>query len=291
MKKLSHSKYRNTGILFELLVRQVTADILNGSDDSQANKILRTFFSESTELGKENRLYRLVVEEKTTDQVRADRLLNAVISTRKKLSETALLTQKYNLIKEIKARYPIDDFLKGNIPNYKLLASVYKIFEDATTEVQCDPRDLYKARGCIVEHMVTKATPTRLISEDEKKDLIKVYQQQNEDVRLLAYKILVDSFNAKYASLNEKQTVLIREYINNISNTNSLRQYINQEVPEVRKQLTELKKKVDSDVVRIKIDETVTQLDKIARGNLVKDNQIMALMLSYELVKELSNIK
>lgn len=291
MKKLSHSKYRNTGILFELLVRQVTADILNGSDDSKANKILRTFFSESTMLGKENRLYRIIIEEKIKDQVNADRLLNTVVSTRKKLNESELLLQKYNLIKEIKANYPLDDFLKGNIQNYKLLASVYKIFEDAVTQVQCDPRELFKARGCIVEHMVTKASPTKLISEDEKVDLIKVYQQQNEDVRLLAYKILVDSFNSKYKGLNEKQQVLIREYINNVSNTNSLRQYINSEVPVVSKQLTELKSSVSSNVVRIKIDETITQLGKIAKGSLVKDNHVMAMMLSYELIKELSNIK
>jgi len=291
MKKLSHSKYRNTGILFELLVRQVTADILNGSDDSRANKILRTFFSESTELGKENRLYRIIVEEKVKDQSSADRLLGTVVSTRRKLNETELLTQKYNLIKEIKSNYPIDDFLRGSIQNYKLLASVYKIFEDSVNKVQCDPRDLFKARGCIVEHMASKLSPTRLISETEKQDLIKTYQQQNEDVRLLAYKILIDSFNEKYAGLNEKQKVLIREYINNISNTNSLRQYINKEVPEIKIELTELKKSVPNNIVKIKIDETISQLEKITKGTLVKDNQIMALMLSYELIKELKSIK
>lgn len=289
MKKLSHSKYRNTGILFELLVRQVTADILNGSDDSKANKILRTFFAESTMLGKENRLYRIIIEEKIKDPVNADRLLNTVISTRKKFNESELLLQKYNLIKEIKANYPLDDFLKGNIQNYKLLASVYKIFEDAVTQVQCDPRELFKARGCIVEHMI--ASTTKVLAENDKSDLLKVYQQQNEDVRLLAYKILVDSFNAKYKGLNDKQRVLIREYINNVSNTNSLREYINAEAPIVGKKLTELKALVSSNVVRIKIDETVSQLGKIAKGTIVKDNHIMALMLSYELIKELSNIK
>lgn len=292
MKKLSHSKYRNTGILFELLVRQVTADILNGSDDSKANHILRKYFSESTELGKENRLYRVVVEEKVKDGTSADRMVESVIRTRKKLSEKLLNQQKYELIKEIKAQYPINDFLKGNIPNYKLLASVYKIFEDSVNSVVCDPRDLFKARNCIVEHMISKTIPTRLISESEKRDLIQVYQQQNEEVRLLAYKLLVDSFNEKYAGLDGKQKVLIREYINNISNTNSLRQYINQEIPVVKQQLMELKSKVsDNDVVRIKLEETITQIGNISKGTLVKENQIMALMLAYELIKELKNLK
>ena len=291
MKKLKHSKYKNAGILFELLVRQVTADILNGQEDSKANAILRDYFSESTELGRENRLYRIIMEDKTKDQTSADRLLEQIIRTRNKLDERALNLQKYNLIKEIRENYPLDDFLKGSISNYKLLASIYKVFEESVNSVDCDPREIFKARTCIVESIAAAKTPTRLVSEDEKKDLVKVYQQQNEDVRLLAYKLLVDSFNEKYKGLDDKQKVLIREYINNISNTNSLRQYINTEVPIVRKEINELKSYVNNDVVRIKLDETLNQLDKISKGTLVKENQIMALMLSYELVKELKNLK
>ena len=291
MKKLKHSKYKNAGILFELLVRQVTADILNGQEDSKANNILRNYFSESTELGKENRLYRIIMEEKTKDQSSADRLLETIVKSRRKLDERALNLQKYNLIREIRANYPLDDFLKGSISNYKLLASIYKIFEESVNAVECDPREIFKARNCIVESIAAAKTPTRLVNEDEKKDLVKVYQQQNEDVRLLAYKLLVDSFNEKYKGLDNKQKILIREYINNISNTNSLRQYINEEVPLVRKEISELKSKVNNEVVRIKLDETLNQLDKVTKGTLVKENQIMALMLSYELIKELRQIK
>lgn len=291
MKKLKHSKYKNAGILFELLVRQVTADILNGQEDSRANNILRKYFSESTELGRENRLYRIVLEEKTKDQSSADRLLESIIKARKKLNEKILIAQKYNLIKEIRDNYPLEDFLKGSINNYKLLASIYKIFEESVSPVDCDPRELFKARNCIVESIAADKTPTRVISEDEKRDLVGIYQKQNEDVRLLAYKLLVDSFNEKYKGLDGKQKTLIREYINNISNTNSLRQYINQEVPLIREEITALTKKVDNDVVRIKLEETLNQLNKVTKGTLVKENQIMALLLSYELIKELKTFK
>jgi hypothetical protein len=291
MKKLKHSKFKNAGILFELLVRQVTADILAGKEESTANRILRKYFTESTELGKENRLYRIILEDKVKDQFTADRLLETIVRTRKKLDERALNQQKYELIKEIKENYPIEAFLNGSISNYKLLASIYKVFEENVTEVVSDPREVYKARNCITESMLLAKNPTRVISEEEKKDMVKVYQQQNEDVRLLAYKLLVDSFNEKYKNLDDKQKILIREYINNISNTNSLREYINQEVPEVRKKISELKNSIDNDVVKIKIEETLNQLEKITKGTLVKENQIMALMLSYELIKELKNFK
>jgi hypothetical protein len=233
----------------------------------------------------------IILEEKAKDTSAADRLLETILRTRKKLDEKALNVQKYNLVKEISENYPIEDFLKGSINNYKLLASIYKVFDETVNEVVCDPREIFQARSCIVESIISNKTPTRLVSEDEKKDLIKVYQQQNEDVRLLAYKLLVDSFNEKYKGLDDKQKVLIREYINNVSNTNSLREYINAEVPFVRAQIMELKSKVDNDVIKIKLDETLNQLDKITKGTLVKENQIMAMLLSYELIKELKNLK
>ena len=291
MKKLKHSKYKNAGILFELLVRQVTGAMLAPVLRVHSDRILRKYFSESTELGRENRLYRIILEEKAKDTSAADRLLETILRTRKKLDEKALNVQKYNLVKEISENYPIEDFLKGSINNYKLLASIYKVFDESVNEVVCDPREIFQARSCIVESIISNKTPTRLVSEDEKKDLIKVYQQQNEDVRLLAYKLLVDSFNEKYKGLDDKQKVLIREYINNVSNTNSLREYINAEVPFVRAQIMELKSKVDNDVIKIKLDETLNQLDKITKGTLVKENQIMAMLLSYELIKELKNLK
>jgi len=155
MKKLKHSKFKNAGILFELLVRQVTADILNGgAGDSKANAILRKYFSESTELGKENRLYRIILEDKAKDQFSADRLLETITKTRKKLNEAELNKQKYELIKEIKNHYPLEDFLNGSISNYKLLASIYKLFEETVNDVACDPREIFKARTCITECMV-----------------------------------------------------------------------------------------------------------------------------------------
>ena len=52
---IKHSKYKNTGILFELLVRQTTSDLLN-NQDSKAVKILKKYFT-NTELGKEYGLY------------------------------------------------------------------------------------------------------------------------------------------------------------------------------------------------------------------------------------------
>src|ERR1017187_508820 len=219
MSKLRHSKFRNTGILFELLTRQITADIVAGKKESEAKDLLFKYFKENTELGKEWRLYNFLLSEKIKDNQHAERFLSVIVEQRKKLSNSKLSKEKYDLIKEIRELYPIDDFLKASIKNYRTLASIFKLFEDASSkDVKFDAREIYQSKTCIVENIVDKP-PKKTDGED---DILKIYAQQNEDVRLLSYRILVDGMNKKYKDLDENQKMVLREYINNISNTNSL---------------------------------------------------------------------
>jgi hypothetical protein len=285
-KKMRHSKFRNTGILFELLTRQVTADIIAGKDGSEARDLLFKYFKENTELGREWRLYNFLLSEKIKDEPHADRFLSVIVEQRKKLSNSKLAKEKYELIREIKELYPIDDFLKANIKNYRTLASIFKLFEDASSkDLKFDVKEVYKAKTCIIENIVDRP---KKIGEDE--DILKFYAQQNEDVRLLSYRMLVEGMNKKYKDLDENQKNVLREYINNISNTNSLGEYIVREVDSVKKQLSELSFKIeDNDVIKIKINEVVRQLDKVkpTSNKIVKDNQVMVVLLSYELLKEI----
>jgi hypothetical protein len=285
-KKMRHSKFKNTGILFELLTRQVTADIIAGKDGSEAKDLLFKYFKENTELGREWRLYNFLLSEKIKDEQHADRFLSVIIEQRKKLSNSKLAKEKYELIKEIKELYPIDDFLKASIKNYRNLASIFKLFEDASSkDLKFDVKEVYQAKTCIIENIVDRP---KKIGEEE--DILKFYAQQNEDVRLLSYRILVEGMNKKYKDLDENQKNVLREYINNISNTNSLGEYVVKEVDNVKKQLNELTTKIkDNDVIRIKINEVVRQLDKVKPqpNRIVKDNQVMVVLLSYELLKEI----
>ena len=281
---MRHSKFRNTGILFELLTRQITADIIAGTENSQAKDILFKYFKENTELGKEWRLYNFILNEKVKEPTYAERFLSVILEQRKKLSTAKLLKEKYQLIKEIKETYPIEDFLKSNIRNYKALASIFKLFEDATSkDVKFDVREIYQAKNYLVEHV-----SDRKKSPSEEEDLLRFYEQQNEEIRLLSYRLLVDGLNKKYKSLDDNQKSVLREYINNISNTNSLGSFISEKISDVKAQLAELNSKVkDSEVVKIKINEVIHQLDKIKPTRLVKDNQVMVVLLSYELLKEI----
>lgn len=282
---MRHSKFKNTGILFELLTRQVTADIIAGKDVSEAKDLLFKYFKENTELGREWRLYNFLLSEKIKDEQHAERYLSIIVEQRKKLSNAKLAKEKYDLIKEIKELYPIDDFLKANIKNYRSLASIFKLFEDASSkDLKFDVKEVYQAKTCIIENIIDK--PKRA----EEEDILKFYAQQNEDVRLLSYRILVEGMNKKYRDLDENQKNVLREYINNISNTNSLGAYIIREVDNVKSQITALSTTIkDDDVIKIKINEVVRQLDKVKpiTSKIVKDNQVMVVLLSYELLKEI----
>ena len=84
-RKLKHSKVRNTGLLFEFLLRQITADVLDKKNDSKAAHMIKQRFNERTELGKELALYNIIINKKFDDDKKADYFINEVISERKRL--------------------------------------------------------------------------------------------------------------------------------------------------------------------------------------------------------------
>ena len=280
MKKLKHSKFKNTGILFELLIRQITADILD-SNESSANKLVKKYFGEDTDLGKEQRLYQVLLEETTNTEGSAYKLVDAVVSEHKKLDKKVLSRLRYELVKEMKDVYPIDDFFRSKIRNYKTYASIYKLFEGSKTDVFCDPREIVESKNTIVNGLCKDKVVGQDLGQLEN------YAQHNEDLRLISYKLLVDRFNEKYSELNEDQRLLLKNYINNISNTNSLREYINEQLPVIKTKIEKLSENIDDDVVKIKLKEVTSQLNKVREGRVVKDSQVSAVLMSYELIKEL----
>ena len=246
-KRMRHSKFRNTGILFELLTKQVTADIIAGKDTSIAKDILYKYFQENTELGKEWQLYSTLLNETIKDEPHAERFFSVILESRKKLNNKHLSQLKYNLITEVKEAYPIEEMLKSPVRNYRVLASIYKAFEDiSSSECKFDVKEVYQAKNCIIEHIVDKPKP---IHSDEQ--LINYYKTQTEDIRLLTYKLLCEKFNEKYESvLDEEQKNVLREYICNVANTNNFDVFVKTKVTEIKRSLTEVITKIkDSDVV------------------------------------------
>jgi len=286
MKKIKHSKFKNTGFIFELLVRQITSEIMS-SNKSVAEKILKEHFNSKKELSKELKLYQYLINEKYNSEAKAGQFINTILEARKRLDEKKLTKEKYNLIKEIKDTYNLDEFIKSPISNYKTLASIYKIFEVATTDEQYDPTDVVSSRFTIAENIIN----TSIQNKDAKiKDaVLEEYRKQDEDLRAVSYKLLVESFNNKYKNLSTEQKTLLREYINNINNTGKLNQFVNTEVTNLVESLKEVSTKISDKVTKIKLTETISNIKKIKSVKKIKEQHLSAMMMTYELLNELKD--
>jgi len=282
-RKLKHSKIKNTSILFEVLTRQITADVLEGKD-TKTVKLVKHFFNENTELGKELQLYRVLSEKTYPSADKATQLLETVIKSRQRLSNSKLRNEKYNLIKEIKENYNVTDFMNVRLPNYKILASIYNIFQAESTTDNFNPEDVVNSKFTVLENIVGKKTSVK------NDNFLREYKEKDKDLRLLAYQILVDKFNTKYKTLNESQKDLLKNYINNISNTNSLREFVDVEVNKTKKQLQKHLPLVDDNITKIKLSEAIKQMETLKKGKVVTEKQVLNLMRYYELVKEVKNV-
>ena len=280
---VKHNKIKNTAILYELLSRQITADVMNDSNKPKSVKIFKEFFNKNTELGKEYALYQVLLEKKYKNDSHAATLVEAVIKSRRKLSNRRLNNEKYNLIKTIKENYDIKEFFNTRIPNFKIMASIYKLFGTETGREDFGPVEKTDSFITITEHIIQDKVHS--------KEKISEFSSQDKDLRLLSYQLLVDKFNEKYSSLNENQKNLLKQYINNVSNTNSLKEFIDSEVIKIKKALKSLLPKVNDKITKIKLSEAIDYTDTATKGKVVKDKHVVALMRYYELIKEIKNVQ
>jgi len=289
-KKITNSKYKNTGVLFELLVRQITSDTLVGKPSSPAMSIMKRYFGASTELGKEMQLYRAFFETSKLTESRAMHFIDLILTQRKKIDERKLAKEKYNLIREIAEAYPLKQFLACKIPDYVVHASIYKTFRSDSVDRQAESivniREVAEARFTLLEHLSGKRINTTSLAEVEQ---LGEFKQQSEDMRLLALKLMIDKFNDRFDGLSDRQKNLLREFIYNVSNENSLTAYAKKEIPVLKAELLEGIAHLKDPVTTIKINEVAAQLDRIAAKRTIRDAELSALMIAYEISKELNN--
>ena len=278
--KVKHSKYKNTGILFELLTRQLTVDTIEGSQ-SKSLSFLKKHFNTKTELLKEYKIYHTLSIKKYTKDSQATILINTLIEAHKKLNKSQLKREKYNLIKEIKENYNINNFFKAKITNYKIMASIFNLLENKNL----DPLSIVNSKVTILEHITQKQT-----NKTNKLAVLENFDKQDKNTRLLTYKVLLEKFNSKYSSLEDNQKTLLKEYVNSVSNSPTLKSYINQEIKEVKKDLSKYSKKIEDKAVVIKLNETKNMIKSINKKISVQDKDVINLLNYYELTNELKTI-
>jgi hypothetical protein len=279
---IKHSKYKNTGILFELLVRQITSDTLSGKD-SKATNILKKYFVK-TELGREYKLYETLTKYKNLTEGKAEVVINSVIETSKGLNRGALKRQKYNLIQEISKHYNLEEFFKTKLPNYKTHAALYTLIEVYNSENLSNPDQLITNKIAILESLTTKEVNKKKVEDD----LMVEFQSYDKDLRILTYKVMLEKFNGKYATLNDNQKIVLKEFINSVDSTPKLREFYNTKIQEIKNELTVISKKVNDKVVKIKLNEVAKILSPLGKTSNVGNDDLVNLLQYYELLEELT---
>ena len=275
MRPLKHNKVKNTGILFELLVRKVASEVMNNTN-SKALPIVKKFFKEGTALSNELKLYRTLIDEKFLNEDKAEKFVSAVIVARQKIDEETLRKEKYALIREIKNKFELEEFFKARVNNYTELASIYKVFEHAG---HANPADMLRSKDTIIEHVIAKTTDKKVVTE--------AITNEDKEIRVLASKLMIDKFNQKYKVLSTNQKDLLREYVNSITDSPSLKSFVNKHIPAIQKELTTLSKRVDNKITLIKLTEVASMLDNISSAKIIKESHILSLLRYYELISEL----
>jgi hypothetical protein len=281
---IKHSKYKNTGVLFELLVRQATSDLMS-KKEPQAVKIVKKYFT-NTELSKEYNLYNTVLNSPKLNESKAEMLISTIVEQAKKLDREKLSKEKYNLIREIKRHYEIDNFFKAKIDTYKVYGAIYTLIESQISKEFSDTKQLITNKLTLLEHVTKESLTERKVASK----VVEEFMKEDKEIRVLAYKILVESFNSKYATLSEQQKDLLKEYINNISDTQQLKSYLNVKLLEVKSEIIELKESTQDKVTKIKLGEVLNFIKPIGPKESVKDEVLIGLMQYYQLIQELKAI-
>ena len=278
--KVKHSKYKNTGILFELLTRQLTSDTIAGNQPKSLS-FLKKHFNSKTELLKEYKIYHTLATKKYSKDSQATMLIEELIKAHENLNKSQLRREKYNLIKDIKENYNVNNFFKSKITNYKIMASIFNLLENK----KATALSIVNSKVTILEHITENKT------KNLKKDtILENYNKQDKNTRLLTYKVLLEKFNEKYSDLQDNQKTLLKEYVNSVINSPSLKTYINEEIKNVKKDLYKYSKKVEDKAVAIKLNETKGMIKTLCKKSFVNDDNVINLLNYYELVNELKTI-
>ena len=278
--KIKHSKYKNTGILFELLVRQITADTLKGVD-SPAIDILKEYFVK-TSLGREYKLYESIIKSKVISEGRASSVISTILESSKKFSRTSLRKQKYNLINEIKKYYNLDVFFGAKIKDYKELAALYTLIEGYNSKETLNPQQLVDNKITLLEFLTKQE-----VKQETKRTVLEEFSTYDKDTRIITYKVLLEKFNDKYKDLSSSQKEVLKEFINSVDSTPGLRNFYNVKINELKSSLDKESKNIKDKATQIKIVEVAKLLTELSKTDKVDSENLVDLLQYYELVKEI----
>jgi len=267
------------------LVRQIASDTVSNKD-SAAIGLVRKYFGKS-ELAKEYKLYQALIQPKSLSEAKAETFINATLEASLRLNKTALRKEKYNLIKDIREHYDLEEFFKAKINNYKQYAAAFNLIEAHNSLEFTEPQQIIDNKITLLEHITRK----EVNKEGVKDRVMEEFANMDKGSRILAYRMLLEKFNSKYATLSDRQKLTLKEFINNITNTTKLREFVNNNFKAITEEINTLIPTVADKTTQIKLAEVVNLLQPLDKTQSVKDENIVSLLQYYQLIDELKSVK
>ena len=208
--------------------------------------------------------------------------ITTALDASKKLNKGQLRNQKYQLIREIKDNYKVEEFFSSKIKNYKELAALYTLIEGYNSKDISDTQQLVDNKVTLLEFLTKQE-----VSEEKKQTLIEEFSNYDKDTRILTYKVLLERFNDKYQHLSKEQKQVLKEFINSVDSAPRLRNFYNSKVNELKDSLIKENKNIKDKATAIKIKEVSKYLTELDKSSKVGDDNLVDLLRYYELVKEI----
>lgn len=282
--KIKHSKFKNTGLIYELLVKQITSDLIS-KKDSPAVSILRKYYSGKSALVQEYGLYKAILEGVNLTTIRADFLVNAALKAGRALNQRELQTQKYNLISEIKEHYVLEDFFSITVKEYKPLAAFYCLLEATRSKDLIDPQSIVNNKVTLLEHMTCRYQSEKDVTDS----LIEEFSNYDKDLRLLTFKVLLEKYNQKYSSLLGEQKAILKKVIS-LGSVRELREYVNSEFASILSEVMQIHSRMPRGIEKIKLMEAAKMLQPVPNTEKVTDEHLVRLLQFYDLINELKTL-
>jgi hypothetical protein len=275
-KKFKHKKLKNTGLLYELLIRQMTSDVLQGKKPTSFS-IIKKYFKKGSPLMEELKLYNSLINSREKDSNFALKLVESYVKSRSTINLDRLAKEKFNLIKDINENFEKDIFLKTQIDNYKLYASIFNLFEYSESD---NPNLYLRNKLYVANYILSERNDTN----SEKRDLL---EGLDPEMKALTFKLLVEKFNNKFSSLNENQKSILRHFIFNSVDSVDTKKFIAEQVDYIYDNIKSKISVTKDEVLKIKLTEILKLLPQIKNSSFITESQYLSLIRYHELLNEL----
>ena len=269
MTKKSHNKKRNVGIIYELLLSTAAKGMVENNSQltTRSQKIIKRFFREGTELQKEHRLFKALLEPQINDGSLATKILGEAKKAARTHNLQRLEREKSRLIKEINYSFG-KNFYNQRVENYTDYATIQTLLNDWRKWSEADFNKV-----TIFENKVHSILMREKASPN-------IMQEHDKNIDNLVVQVMTNKYNDRYGKqLTEVQQMLVKQYVFAENGDSTEFKKTLKRIKEVTvRDLVDFESECNNEHVANKINEVKEDIKSLSIDNL--DDQTMSRFLT-----------